>query len=66
MFICHCQLQDAVSGVRVIVTATSQPEEEEDFPPPPPDISALHIGENVSMNHVSDMETLPFSQKREQ
>lgn len=43
----HCQLQDAVSGVRVIVTGPSQTEEEEDFPPPPPDISGLHIGENV-------------------
>ena len=40
-------MQDAVSGVRVIVTGPSQTEEEEDFPPPPPDISGLHIGENV-------------------
>lgn len=38
------QLQDAVSGVRVIVCGPSEPEEEE-FPPPPPDISGLHIGE---------------------
>ena len=47
LFIYLCQLQDAVSGVRVIVTGPSQTEEEEDFPPPPPDISGLHIGENV-------------------
>lgn len=38
------KLQDAVHGVRVIVTGPSQPEEEEeDFPPPPPDISGLTI-----------------------
>lgn len=36
------KLQDGVSGVRVIVCGSSEPEEE-DFPPPPPDISALHI-----------------------
>lgn len=39
------QLQDSVSGVRVVVCGASEPEEE-DFPPPPPDISALHIGED--------------------
>lgn len=36
------KLQDAVSGVRVIVCGPSETEEEE-FPPPPPDISGLHI-----------------------
>lgn len=36
------KLQDGVSGVRVIVCGSSEPEEE-DFPPPPPDISGLHI-----------------------
>ena len=48
------------------MTGTSPTEEEEDFPPPPPDISGLHIGENVSMNHVSNTETFPFSQREEQ
>lgn len=82
MFTCHFQLQDAVSGVRVIVTGPSQTEEEEDFPPPPPDISGLHIGENAhrelrtvlsfswssvrAMNHFSDTKTFPFSQRQEQ
>lgn len=36
------KLQDAVTGVRVIVCGAAQPEEEE-FPPPPPDISGLQI-----------------------
>ena len=58
-------MQDAVSGVRVIVTGPSQTEEEEDFPPPPPDISGLHIGENVHRRDLSDLSgitlrTIPF------
>ena len=57
----HLQLQDAVTGVRVIVCGEpEEEEEEEDFPPPPPDISGLHIGENNIKVNIEDLASLCF------